>query len=157
MGKLAIEEIEREFRYFKISSAQDKKYVIIIYGGREIARLAKHLPDPVDPHGKLDEYKTLLTKLNEYFIPKKNTHYTRYLFLKLRPEKGESTVAYAREKSSDSNFGNNCDERILEHLIQTSDKSWTLQEFLKEAGQIEDISRQMHEMRPIQSYKEIIK
>ena len=28
-----LEEIEREFRYFKITSALDKKDVIIIYGG----------------------------------------------------------------------------------------------------------------------------
>ena len=55
---------------------------------------------------------------------------------------GETTVAYAtrlREKAHDCDFGTNCDERILEHLIQTIEnqvliqkcisKSWTLQEF----------------------------
>ena len=160
-----LEEIEREFRYFKITSPLDKKDAIIIFGGREIARLAKHLPDPADPHDVLDEYKILRKKLNDYFTPKKNMHYARYLFLKMRPGKEESTVAYAtrlREKARDCNFGTTCEERILEHIIQTISnktliqkcisKSWNLQEFLKETGQIEDISRQMQDMKPNQHY-----
>ena len=139
-------------------------------GGQHIARLARTLPDPEDPQGEFDEYKKLRTKLNDYFIPKRNRHYARYLFLKLRPEREESTVAYAtrlREKTHDCNFGVNCDERILEHLIQTIEnstliekcisKSWTLQEFLTEAGQIEGISHQMQDMKPNQWNKEIHK
>ena len=73
---------------------------------------------------------------------------------------GETTVAYAtrlREKANDCDFDTNCDERILEHLIQTIEnkgliqkcisKAWTLSEFLMEAGQIEDISLQMKDMK----------
>ena len=88
----------------------------------------------------------------------------------MRPERKESTVAYAtrlRMKTRDCNFGENCDERILEHLIQTIEnstliekcisKSWTLQEFLTQAGQIEKISRQMQDMKPYQWTKEIHK
>jgi len=40
-----LEGIEREFRYFRITEAVDKKDAIIIYGGKEIARLEKSLPD----------------------------------------------------------------------------------------------------------------
>ena len=36
-----LEGIEREFRFFKISEAVDKKDAMIIYGGNEIARLEK--------------------------------------------------------------------------------------------------------------------
>ena len=106
-----LEEIEREFRYFKLTSPLDKKDAIIIYKGQQIARLARSLPDPEDHKGEFDEYKKLRTKLNDYFISKRNRHYARYLFLKLRPEREESTVAYAtrlREKTWDSNFGVNC-------------------------------------------------
>ena len=79
--------------------------------------------------------------------------YVRYIFLKTIPEAGEATVTYAtrlREKAIECEFGDTQDERILEHLIQTIEnqhliqkcisKSWTLQQFLTEAGQIEDIS-----------------
>ena len=39
-----IEGIEREFRYFKIVEPQDKKYALLIFGGKEISRLAKVYP-----------------------------------------------------------------------------------------------------------------
>ena len=37
--KLWLEEIEREFRYFRINTPTDKKDALIIFGGREIAYL----------------------------------------------------------------------------------------------------------------------
>ena len=42
------EEIEREFRYFRFTGRLDMKDAVIIYGGKEIARLEKSLPDPAD-------------------------------------------------------------------------------------------------------------
>ena len=154
-----LEAIEREFRYFKISSPTDKKDAIIIYGGREIARLEKSLPDPTEPTD-LNEYEKLRKKLNDYFMPKRNKHHARYIFLKMKPIAGESTVTYAtrlREKAQECEFGGTCDERILEHLIQTIEnesliqkcisKGWNLSQFLTEAGQIEDISLQMRDMK----------
>ena len=155
-----LETIEREFRFFRVAYPLDRKDALIIYGGSEIARLEKSLPDPEDPRKELDEYQKLRIKLNEYFLPKKNKHYARFIFLKTRPEAGEATVAYAtrlREKVHECEFGDTNDERILEHLIQTIEneqliqkcisKSWTLQQFLREAGQIEDISIQVHDMK----------
>ena len=92
------------------------------------------------------------------------------MFLEMRPGREETTVAYAtrlREKAHDCNFGSNYDERILEHLIKTIEnsvliqkcisKAWTLQEFLMEAQQIEDILTQMQDMKPNQWNKEIHK
>ena len=166
-----LEEIEREFRYFKITSAQEQKDATIIYGGQEIARLARSLSDPEDPNGEIDEHYKLQEKLYDYFVPKKNKHFARYIFLKIRPEIKETKIAYAarlREKAHDGcNFGSMCDERILQHLIQTIEdraliqkcisKSWTLQEFLTAARQTEDISTQMHGMKPTYWNKKIYK
>ena len=86
-----IEGIEREFRYFQITEVADKKDAIIIYGGKETARLEKSLPDPEIA----DVYLKLRTKLNDHFTPKKNKHHARYLFLKMRPHVGKTTSAYA--------------------------------------------------------------
>lgn len=160
-----LEDIEREFRYFRISNPADRKDAMIIYGGKELARLEKSLPDPV---GDLNEYEKLRKKLNDYFSPKRNKHYARYMFLKMRPLAGETTVAYAtrlREKAYDCEFGATFDDRILEHLIQTIEnqqliqkcisKSWQLSQFLLEAGQIEDISMQVHDMKEPQQDKYI--
>ena len=110
-----LEGIEREFRYFKITDAQDKKDAIIIYGGKELARLERSLANPTDG----DDYEKLRKKLNDYFTPKKNKHHARYNFLKMRPLDGEPTNAYAarlREKAATCEFGD-ADERILEHII----------------------------------------
>lgn len=160
-----LEGIEREFRYFRITEAVDKKDAVIIYGGKEIARLEKSLPDPETA----DVYLKLRTKLNDHFTPKKNKHHARYLFLKMRPHVGESTSAYAarlREKAKECEFGTTFDERILEHIIQTIDnkkliekaisKTWDLTRFLTEASQTEDIARQMRDMGTGQSIAEDI-
>ena len=94
--------------------------MLISYGGKEIARLEKSLPNLP---GELDEYDKLKTKLNNYFTWKKNKHHARYLFLKLRQNHGETVAAYAtrlREKVNEYEFEENSDERILEHLIQAT-------------------------------------
>ena len=152
-----IEGIEREFRYFRITEPVDKKDALIIYGGKEVARLEKSLPNPT---AELNEYDKLKTKLNEYFTPKKNKHHTRYLFLKMKPNTAETTAAYSarlREKANECEVGETCDDRILEHLIQTIDskmlihkainKKWSLTQMLAEAAQIEDTSLQIQKMK----------
>ena len=116
-----LEAIEREFSYFKIINPLDKKDALIIYGGKEISRLEKSLPDPTGEDAEsLNEYEKLRKKLNAYFLPKRNKHHARYIFLKSKPIAGEKTVTYAtrlREKAQDCEFGSaaQCDERILEH------------------------------------------
>ncbi len=163
-----LEEIEQEFRYFEITEPLDKKDALIIYGGKEIARLEKSLPNSTDG-GDVD-YGKIRKKLNDYFKPKKNKHHARnvYIFLKMRPAHGEATNAYAarlREKANDCRFGANCDERILEHIIQTTqnrtliqkaiNKKWDLTQFLTEAAQIEDTSLQISEMKIPQDVKKL--
>ena len=87
----------------------------------------------------------------------------------MQPEIKEITIAYAaclREKAHDGcNFGSMCDERILEHLIETIEdsaliqkcisKSGTLQEFLTAARQTEDISTQMHWNKNVHKVRQI--
>ena len=162
-----LEGIEREFRYFRITDPEDKKDAMIIYGGKEIAILEKSIPDPRDRH--LDVYEKMRKKLNDYFAPKKNKHYSRYVFLKMRPINGESTISYEarlRAKAADCEFENQ-DDRILEHIIQTTDnqslikktinKKWTLDEMLQEVHQLEDTTRQIHDMKDTRNSGEIAK
>ena len=96
-------------------------------------------------------------------------HHARYIFLKSRPEAGETIVAYAtrsREKAHQCDFGSSNDDRILEHLIQTIEnqyliqkciyEGWTLDQFLTQAKQIEDISVQVDDMKTDQWSKKNI-
>ena len=146
-----VEGIERQCRQFKITEPVDKKDALIIYGGKEIAKLEKSLPNPETGN----PYEKLRSKLNGYYLPKKNEHYARYQFLNLRRQSGESTSSYAallREKSTDCEFGDTRDDRILEHIIQTTDnktliqksinKAQDLTQFLTKAAQMENIKRQ---------------
>ena len=67
-----LEDIERQFRYFKMHDSFHQKDALMIYGGREIARLEKALADPC---GELNEYEKLKIKLNTYFLPQRNKYY----------------------------------------------------------------------------------
>ena len=152
-----LEGIEREFRFFGITKDQDKVDALIIYEGTEIARLEKSLPNQ---EGDRNKYTKLKTKLNDYFLPKKNKHYARYKFLSTKPQQNEPILSYAtrlREKARTCKF-TNTEERLLEHLIQTVanktlvqkavNKKWELTQFLEEAAQMEDIQQQMSDMMP---------
>ena len=142
-----LEEIEREFRFFRITDPVDKKDALLIYGGKEISRVDKSLPKPM---GELNEYEKLKKKLNDYFTTKNNKQYARYLFLKMKQTHGETTTMYAarlREKANECEFGTACEDRILEHLIQTINnqgliqkainKKWNLTQFLTEAASLQ--------------------
>ena len=119
---------------------------MLIYSRVEIRRLEKSLQDPKDG----DVYVKLRIKLNNYFSPWKNVHYPRYLILKTKQFAGENTVSYAarlREKALQCDF-HDIDERILEHIIQTTTyaelvrqvlhKQWTLQQTLVEMQLMEN-------------------
>ena len=73
---------------------------------------------------------------------------------------GETIAAYAsrlRENANECEFEANSDDRILEHLIQTThnraliqkaiNKKWNLSQFLAEASQMEDTSLQVRNMQ----------
>ena len=141
-------------RFFRISEAEDKKDAMLIYGGVEIRRLEKSLQDPKEG----DVYAKLRGKLKNYFSPQKNVHYARYLFLKTKQLAGETTVSYAarlREKALQCDF-HDIDERILEHIIQTTTNAelfrqvlhnqWTLKQTLAEMQLLENTSEQVKAM-----------
>ena len=154
-----IEDFEDETSYFEITEIRDRVNALKIYGGKEIKKLARNLPETAPVVGD-DDYKKLKRKLNNHFLPKKNKHHARYTFNKQKQIIGESVATYAarlREKSKDCEFGEQTDDRILEHLIQTIkdselvkrsiQKKWNLDQFLEEASQREDINQQVKDMK----------
>ena len=79
----------------------------------------------------------------------------------MRTTDTETTAAYAarlREKANECDFGDSLEDRILEHLIQTTDnqaliqkyisKGWSLDRFLLKAVQTEDTAFQIRDMKP---------
>lgn len=130
-----------------------------IYGGPAIKKLARNLPEPAAEENDND-YEKLKRKLNNHFLPRKNKHHARYTFSKEQMQSNETVVNYAarmREKARDCEFGDQFDDRILEHLIQTVSnenlikecirKKWNLDRFIDEASQRQDISQQIKDMK----------
>lgn len=111
-----LDDIEREFRFFRISNPADRKDAMLIFGCKEIARLEKSLPDP---DGDSNEYEKLRKKLNDYFAPKQNKHYARYVFLKMRPFAGEATTAYAARLRKQKHTVANSETRLLTGFLNT--------------------------------------
>ena len=126
-----------------------------VYGGKEIKKLARNLPDTVPVVGDND-YKKLKRKLDNHFLPKNKKSITPDLRLASKGKSKERVLSHTRrdcgEKSKDCEFGKQTDDRILEHLIQTTkdselvkrsiQKKWNLDQFLEE-----DINQQVKDMR----------
>ena len=107
-----IEDFEDETSYFEITEIRDRVNALKIYGGKEIKKLARNLPETALVVGD-DDYKKLKRKLNNHFLPKKNKHHARYTFNKQKQIIGEGVVTYAarlREKSKDCEFGEQTDD-----------------------------------------------
>ena len=156
---LAWEEWIEGLTYFEVKAIRDKISALKIYGGSELKKLARNLPDPAPIEGD-DDYQMLKRKLNNHFLPKKNKHHARYTFSKQQMESHESIVTYVarmRQKERDCEFGDQTDDRILEHLIQTVrdndlikkciQKRWNSDQFIEEVSQREDIGQQVNDMK----------
>ncbi len=151
-------DLEEAMDYYEVNDHGRKTKALKQFGGREIKRLIRTLPEPDDIEDDT-EYKKTVRKLNSYFVPKKNKHYALYLFNKLQQDADETVAKYTarlREKAKDCEF-EDTEGRILEHLIQTMrnqdlvkrtiNQQWTLTQLLAEAGQTEQTNSQVVSMR----------
>ena len=76
-----IEDFQDKTLYFAITEIRDCVSTLKIYGGIEIKKLARNLPDTM-PVVRGNDYKKLKRKLDNHFLPKKNKHHTRFTFSK---------------------------------------------------------------------------
>ena len=67
--------------YFKITEIRDRVNVLKIYGGKDIKKLSRNVPETAPVFGD-DDYKKLQRKLHNHFLPKKNKHRARFTFNK---------------------------------------------------------------------------
>ncbi|KAL9952955.1 hypothetical protein ACROYT_G040288 [Oculina patagonica] len=104
-GRVWKEWIE-EITYFEITEIKDRVSALKIYGGKEIKKLARNLPETTPVVGDND-YKKLKRKLDNYFLPKKNKHHGRFTFSKQKPVEGASVVTYCG-KTGTHTPGRNC-------------------------------------------------
>ena len=75
------------------------------------------VPNPIDPK---DDFKTVLKKFDDYFVPRKNTIHERTKFYQRTQKEGESVECFVRslhELAEHCDFGEKEDEHIRDRLI----------------------------------------
>ena len=150
---------EEELQLQKVEDIDDKVTCLRRYGGKEIRKLVKHLPEPSASQNLETNYEKIRRKLNLHFVPKRNKQHARYLFSKERMKTGESIAGFTarlREKAEHCDF-EDIDDRILEHIVQhindenlvkkTIQKKWNLEQFIEEAGEHENLNTEVSDMR----------
>ena len=137
----------RQLNYFKIVDPEDRKNALLIYGGELVEEVEDTQPNPPDPQGEapLTPYTRLVKKLNDYFLPRKNKTYARYLFTNLKQRKDESILEFStrvREAAKSCDWPNNddmichclvCGTHIKELRERALDKEWDLVTFMTSA------------------------
>ena len=147
-------DIERQFRFFGITDPETKKDGLLIYGGEDLTDVDEALPDPSDQDGD-DAYSTLIRKLDNHFMPKKNKDFARFQLSEMKQQSNERLADYyakVRDIARKCDYGTYEDDAIRDHLIRTmhNDKirskairdSLTLDRILSEAALDEQTTEQ---------------
>ena len=138
-----------------ISNPARKKALLLHFAGVEVFELCQHLP-PTTVEG--DEYKKVVSQLNDYFVPKKNVDFECDVFRHAFQEEGESMdvyVARLRKLAATCEFAD-VDRELRQQIItgvrdfkvreKALQKRLTLQELLDQAKSTEQAKRQAKEM-----------
>ena len=78
------EQFENYLVAMAITNDTQKRALLLHLGGDSLYKVFKGLTDTGE------DYATAVQKLDEYFMPKKNVRYERYVFKQARQETGES-------------------------------------------------------------------
>ena len=144
------------FRYFCISNVQDRVNALHIYGGEQIGEL-ENVPTHSSAENP-DEYKKIIAKLDNHFIPMVNPDCARSKLEKMCQNEGESVAQYyvcLRLQVAKCGF-TDPDDIIRSKILQTMHdkklrqeamvKRYTLQQLLEHTANKEDIDQQAQHM-----------
>lgn len=145
------------FQANAITNDEIKRAKLLHFGGTDLQDLFFVLPGAnVEKTADNDIYQVAVTKLKEYFLPKRSTAYERHIFFGLSQNNGELVEQFAyrlRKQASKCNFKTDIDEYIRDQITSktTNEKlqvhilkhdELTLNEVLAHAKALEAISTQ---------------
>ena len=146
--------VERQFRFFGITDPKLKKDGLLIYGGKALIDNEDSLPDPPTQEND-DAYKTLIRKIDNHFMPKKNKDFARFQMSELKQQNHERLADYyakLREISRKCEYGDHENDAIRDHLIRTMlnhrirskaiRENWNLDRILNETALEEETEQQ---------------
>ena len=161
-----LEDITEAMDYHELDADDKKLKALKQFCGKEVKRMIRSLPapvalPPVDGEAVQEsDYAKTIRKLNNHYIPKKNRHYAIFVFNSTRQKRDETIVTYSarlRERARDCEFGEQENQRILDHIVQTiTDKAlirktihkqWDLDQLLTEASQLEQTTFEITGMK----------
>lgn len=117
-----------------IKNTEQKKALLLHFAGREVREIYQNLPEVEMRSGPLllgyvsakDSYQQAKARLDEYYLPKKNRSYERYLFRELKQDPGEKISAFVirlRQQAEKCGFENGADDHIIDQLTQRCSSS----------------------------------
>lgn len=135
--------------YLKANHIEDEndKYLKLMHlAGRKVQEVFETLPVPISvgqvrrgplatgfvPH--LSEYEMALSKLNEFFEPKKNSTYERHMFRLIKQIKNEKIgifVMRLRTQADKCDFGDALEDNVIDQIIEKCLSSKLRRELLK--------------------------
>lgn len=122
---------KRNFNYFvefnNVRESGRKKQLLLLLGGDLLQELHENLPDAtgtagpmIGGYGIVDEYKALVTKLDEHFDSALNVTVERHIFNQMRQTGGETIEQFAiklRTQAKRCEFGDQTDSCIRDRVI----------------------------------------
>ena len=111
-----IDNLEYNFKYFKIEDAEAKKAALMVYGGESLRKIHNNLPDPSSG----DVFVKAKTKLTKYFSSKKNIDYLIYQFREIVQGDNEPFLTFVnrlREVAKHCEFPD-MDKEVKRQIIQ---------------------------------------
>ena len=123
----SIDNLEYNFKYFKIEDAEAKKAALMVYGGESLRKSHNNLPDPSSG----DVFVKAKTKKTKYFSPKKNIDYLIYQFSEIVQGDNEPFITFVnrlREVEKHCEFPD-MDKEVLKsreplRMTELSEEPW---------------------------------
>ncbi|XP_026745717.1 uncharacterized protein LOC113507064, partial [Trichoplusia ni] len=144
-----------------ISGEEKKRATLLLLGGPGIQEIVFNLPGAYEENSTTEAgvFKTVIEKLDDYFLPKQNKIYERHLFRQIKQvegEKFEKFVVKLRNQSSKCKF-TSPDEHIIDQIVEkcfspelrkkilTLGDTVTLDKIITEANTLEIVNQQLEE------------
>ncbi|KAL0901956.1 hypothetical protein ABMA27_007099 [Loxostege sticticalis] len=141
-----------------ITGEEKKRATLLLLGGSGLQEIVYNLPEAyIEVSENVEVFKTVIKKLDEYFIPKQNKIYERHVFRQIKQEEGdkfEKFVVRLRCQAAKCKFTKS-EEHLIDQIVEkcsspdlrkkilTLGDDATLDKVISEANTMEIVGQQL--------------